>query len=596
MEAQKWHEAESIELTQWIKKVMKYTKSLPPSAIKPIAGKSVAKILFGTSNLRHAAVHRLPTSASGILNMLGAAITFAEALNDYQRAEKVAGIKSQLEACIEEIVQHQNLLQRKLTDQLEDIARRRAELNELERSSIEQMLATDKKQRTEIGSAFESFLVVSKQVSNPCCCGHTPSFDEQKEESRAGENAESSKTGTFIDLPFFTFKSRLFLYSHLTILLKEEQTLADRTNDTKDHNQSLLDQNRSQVEISEQDAQPPWRNDSDGGVKEAPEVPESTLLLSRSIKKKEKPKKGKGKRAWWFSSGDEDLPAAEESPVLIDDTPSPEDVSRARVAVASNIDWEWPQKGISNFGAASVVCAEPDNAAEETPLSKDTILAEEAVSEEGYGKEGAYLAPAAPEASQAELLVEESDERREHSLNQHDNVAPNSDDQSGPILESGIAPRHNARDKDIEFLTTPSSPAFGAVGHIASYQPHQSASSPIVISASGAAAPEAPAEGSHTIMLQIPNGSKILRAVVFIRAYTRTAILNEARAFCVKLAQDDQSLETLLTNRYDLASVSLGMYQYDMDLSIYDVEDVSSLFRTVENTGIPRFTLRISET
>jgi len=97
-------------------------------------------------------------------------------------------------------------------------------------------------------------------------------------------------------------------------------------------------------------------------------------------------------------------------------------------------------------------------------------------------------------------------------------------------------------------------------------------------------------------MLQIPNGSKILRAVVFIRAYTRTAILNEARAFCVKLAQDDQSLETLLTNRYDLASVSLGMYQYDMDLSIYDVEDVSSLFRTVENTGIPRFTLRISET
>ena len=99
--------------------------------------------------------------------MLSAAITFAEALDDSRRAEKVADIKAQLEASIEEIVQHQNLLQRKLTDQLEDIARRRSELDELENSSIEEMLAMDKKQRTEVGSTFEGFLLGSQQVSNP---------------------------------------------------------------------------------------------------------------------------------------------------------------------------------------------------------------------------------------------------------------------------------------------------------------------------------------------------------------------------------------------------------------------------------------------
>ena len=159
MEARKWNEAESIELTEWTKRFLKYAKSLPPSAIKSVPGKSIAEVLFGTSTLRHSAVHRLPTSAAGILNMLSAAITFAEALKDSKRAEKVAEIKTQLEASIEEIVQHQNLLERKLTDQFEDIARRRAELDELERSSIEEMLATDKKQRTEVGSAFESFLV-----------------------------------------------------------------------------------------------------------------------------------------------------------------------------------------------------------------------------------------------------------------------------------------------------------------------------------------------------------------------------------------------------------------------------------------------------
>ena len=77
-------------------------------------------------------------------------------------------------------MQHQNLLERKLTYQFEDIARRRAELDELERSSIEEMLAMHKKQRTEVGSAFESFLVGSHQLSNPCAGSHTPSFDRAK--------------------------------------------------------------------------------------------------------------------------------------------------------------------------------------------------------------------------------------------------------------------------------------------------------------------------------------------------------------------------------------------------------------------------------
>ena len=167
MNAQKWYEAESIELNEWNNRFSKYAKSLPPSAMKSIAGKTTAEMLFGTSRIRHSAVHRVRTSAAGILNMLGAAITFAEALNDSKRGERITEIKGQLQASVEEIVQHQNLLERKLMDQLEDIAPRRAELDGLERSSIEEMLATDQEQRTEVGSAFESFLIGSEQVSNP---------------------------------------------------------------------------------------------------------------------------------------------------------------------------------------------------------------------------------------------------------------------------------------------------------------------------------------------------------------------------------------------------------------------------------------------
>ena len=120
-----------------------------------------------------------------------------------------------------------------------------------------------------------------------------------------------------------------------------------------------------------------------------------------------------------------------------------------------------------------------------------------------------------------------------------------------------------------------------------------SAPSSIMTSVLEAAASAAPTEESHTI--KILNGGKILRSVVFIKACTRKAVLNEAKAYCLRRAQDDPTLGTLLANGYDLALVSLKMYGYDMDLSTYKVENLSSLVRTIEKTGIPRFTLRICE-
>lgn len=96
MKARKWKEAEFLELTKWIKRFLKYAKSLSLLVIKSILGKSIAEVLFGISTLRYLVIYRLLTSVVGILNMLSVAITFAEALNDFKRAEKVAEIKMKL--------------------------------------------------------------------------------------------------------------------------------------------------------------------------------------------------------------------------------------------------------------------------------------------------------------------------------------------------------------------------------------------------------------------------------------------------------------------------------------------------------------------
>ena len=334
MKAKKWHEAESIELTQWTKRFRKYAESLPPSAIKPIPGKSVSAVLFGTSTLRHSAVHRLPTSAAGILNMLSSAITFAEALKDSKRAERIAEIRTQLEASIEEIVQHQNLLECKLTDQFEEIARRRAELDELERSSIEEMLKTDEKQRTEVGSAFESFLVGSQQVSNHCACNHTPSFDVAKAECKAEEDIESSWIGISLYSLFFHFNSRLFLCLLLTLTLEHEPKPSAWIPEAQAYNESSLGEEIfHQAEEGGKDNRPACHENSVCSDEENLEVSEPTFSTLRSDEQKKKGKKT-------VASGWR-VPVAEDAPVLGDGASASEDTSPAQLYVTRNEGLEW---------------------------------------------------------------------------------------------------------------------------------------------------------------------------------------------------------------------------------------------------------------
>ena len=103
MKEHKWDEPESIELTQWIRIFSKHTKDLPTSATRSIAGKSLRGVLFGTSSLRHAAVHRVPTPAAELVNMLRAAHSFTTALNDPMRAIEIERIKVQLSLIIADV-------------------------------------------------------------------------------------------------------------------------------------------------------------------------------------------------------------------------------------------------------------------------------------------------------------------------------------------------------------------------------------------------------------------------------------------------------------------------------------------------------------
>ena len=317
------------------------------------------------------------------------------------------------------------------------------------------------------------------------------------------------------------------------------------------------------------------------------------------------------------AASDSGISTAEEAPVLVDEVPASEEASSASEHFIQDMGWNRRLYGAWNFGTTRDVPAEPNTAVEEAVLAEgpcsavseealnmdepynivpeDTFPMREAVSNENSMERENVALDATLEGSQAEVSIEDFDDAEEHSLNQHDNIPYELNDPYEVTSGLDVASTHNAPAEDAEFLVPPSRPALSAVHDDSNFHPPPLATSSTVTSVLKAAAQGTPTEDSHTITLKVLNGSKVLRSVVFIKNCTRTAILNETRAYCMKCAQNDQHLGLLLAKEYDLALMSLKIYGYDMDLSSYKVENLSSLICAVEKTSIPCFTLRIAE-
>ena len=370
------------------------------------------------------------------------------------------------------------------------------------------------------------------------------------------------------------FISYLFLYLFLTITLEVERKLPEETNKAQACDQSPLGEEKShQGEELKEDTRSLWHDNNGGSVEEEPEVSEWAFSPLRS---KGEMKKEKAATSGWG------IPTSEEAAVVLDEISASEEASWAPEHFTEDTDCKWPRHEAWDFGITKDVTAEPHTAAEEAiPAEEPCFAAPEGAS---YIDEPYNIVPEEEPISEDTLPVREA--------------VSNEDAQADAIIEvfddfhpPPLAPSSTVT--SVLEAAAPEAPSSTVTSILEAAAP--AAPSSTVTSILEAAAPGAPTEDSHTITLKILNGSKILRSVVFIRACTRTAILNEAKAYCVKCAQNDQRLGTLLAKEHDLAFISLKMYGYEMDLSTYKVENLSSLVRAVEKTSIPRFTLRISE-
>ena len=150
LESRGWDCAEAGELTKWTRTLASRAEGLPPQALK-LSGPSLNEVLFATNRLRHSAVHRLPTTARGVDQLVQSAINMAEALQDTVRAAQLEDLHCEIESKIKAMEFSKNVLEDNLSNELREICRQREELDRKEKELVATMLKEDADNKSLIG-------------------------------------------------------------------------------------------------------------------------------------------------------------------------------------------------------------------------------------------------------------------------------------------------------------------------------------------------------------------------------------------------------------------------------------------------------------
>ncbi|KAI2768827.1 hypothetical protein F4815DRAFT_47791 [Daldinia loculata] len=146
--------ASSLELTKWTRLLAKMADEIPETAFD-LGAMPLREVLFSTDKLRHSAVHRVPMTARGIKDLLKSAVTLAFTIGDHKHAGQLEEICYELDSKVKAMEMNKNALVYSATADLQDIQRRREELDILEKEVLSTMVKNDQKNKGFIGALLE---------------------------------------------------------------------------------------------------------------------------------------------------------------------------------------------------------------------------------------------------------------------------------------------------------------------------------------------------------------------------------------------------------------------------------------------------------
>lgn len=158
LDTQGWDCAAAVELTKWSQILKQHSDKIPTDAITLANGSTLSQLLLATHRLRHAAVHRLPTTAREVNRFVQSAIKLTEALQDSKHAAQLDDLHQEIGSKINAMELSKNALEETLRLELESIASRRKELDEEEANCINKMLVDDRENKALIANLLGEFV------------------------------------------------------------------------------------------------------------------------------------------------------------------------------------------------------------------------------------------------------------------------------------------------------------------------------------------------------------------------------------------------------------------------------------------------------
>ncbi|KAH8743138.1 hypothetical protein F5883DRAFT_665574, partial [Diaporthe sp. PMI_573] len=191
LQEKNWECPAAAELTEWTKMFLKGKNCR--SGLPKELGEEGKELLLEVANVRHTAVHRLPTTAKGVCRLLEGAVKFAQVLRDDGRAEQLDGLRAELSSKIKAMELNKNVLEDTLASKLQTIQKQREELDKKEVALIQVMLKDDMDNKALIGQLMEESVcrIFNKHGGD----GQGGSGDDEKEDSRTedGQKEEGEK-------------------------------------------------------------------------------------------------------------------------------------------------------------------------------------------------------------------------------------------------------------------------------------------------------------------------------------------------------------------------------------------------------------------
>ncbi|KAF5569856.1 hypothetical protein FPANT_13852 [Fusarium pseudoanthophilum] len=140
LEDREWDCPEAVELNHWAE-LLGHDGNLQWQG----NSKTLKELLRSIAQIRHTTVHRIRTDSTGLQQFLADAEEFVRALGIDIYTEAISKLRLDTQSAITELAQHKQSLQEQLDEAQEEIAKRRAELDQQEEENLRFMERENKR-------------------------------------------------------------------------------------------------------------------------------------------------------------------------------------------------------------------------------------------------------------------------------------------------------------------------------------------------------------------------------------------------------------------------------------------------------------------